>query len=96
MLARAEVGSAYQPARKLWVRARNGHYLPNPNMQLRVAGAWAPVYVVMALDWVDRGCGESEQYRPRPLELVARLGAPLDDDLLADSDSAPGPEVSAD
>ena len=96
VLARAEVGSAYQPARKLWVRARNGHYLPNPNMQLRVAGTWAPVYNVMALDWVDRGCGENEQYRPRPLELVARLGAPLDDDLLADSDSAPGPEVSAD
>ena len=33
VLARAEVGSAYLPARKLWVRARNGHYLPNPALQ---------------------------------------------------------------
>jgi len=50
VLARAEVGSAYQPARKLWVRARNGHYMPNPSMQLRVAGAWTPVYTAMAMD----------------------------------------------
>jgi len=28
VLARSELGSNYQPARQLWVRARNGHYLP--------------------------------------------------------------------
>ncbi|MBL0087687.1 MAG: AAA family ATPase [Ideonella sp.] len=96
VLARAEVGSAYQPARKLWVRARNGHYLPNPDMQLRVAGAWMPVYEAMALGWVDRGCNDGEAYRPSPLELVTRLGAPRSEELLADSGSAPASEVSGD
>lgn len=91
VLARAEVCSTYQPARKLWVRASNGHYLPNPALQLRTADAWTPVYTVMALDWVDRGCGDGELYRPKPLELVAGLGMPIDDDLKDDSDSAPAP-----
>ena len=36
VLARAEVDSAYVPARRLWVRTANGHYLPNPELQLRV------------------------------------------------------------
>jgi hypothetical protein len=74
VLARAEVSSAYQPARKLWVRASNGYYLPNPALQLRSGDTWTPVYNVMALDWVDRGCGDGELYRPKPLELVARAG----------------------
>ncbi|MFM7506101.1 MAG: AAA family ATPase [Rubrivivax sp.] len=74
VLARAEISSAYQPARKLWVRASNGHYLPNPALQLRVGDAWTHVYTVMALDWLDRGCGDGELYRPKPLKLVARLG----------------------
>ena len=73
VLARAEVGSAYQPARKLWVRASNGHYLPNPALQLRTGDAWTPVYTAMALNWVDRGCGDGELYRPKPLALVAGL-----------------------
>jgi hypothetical protein len=30
VLARAEVHSSYQPARRLWVRTKNGHYFPNP------------------------------------------------------------------
>jgi hypothetical protein len=46
----------------------------------------------MAMDWVDRGCGDGELYRPKPLELVARLGFPRQDDLSADSDSAPAPQ----
>jgi hypothetical protein len=73
VLARAEAGSAYQPARKLWVRSSNGYYLPNPAMQLRTGDAWTPVYTAMALDWIDRGCNDAELYRPQPLELVARL-----------------------
>jgi hypothetical protein len=73
VLARAEAGSAYQPARKLWVRFSNGYYLPNPAMQLRTGDAWTPVYTAMALDWIDRGCNDAELYRPQPLELVARL-----------------------
>lgn len=89
VLARAEVGSAYQPARKLWVRASNGHYLPNPALQLRTGDAWTPVYTVMALDWVDRGCGDGELYRPKPLELVARLGTARGEDLGEYGESAP-------
>ena len=80
VLARAEVESAYQPARKLWARAGTGRYLPNPAMQLRIGDGWAPVYEVMALDWVDRGSGEDMWHRTRPLELVARLGSPSKDD----------------
>jgi hypothetical protein len=89
VLARAEIKSAYQPARKLWVRASNGHYLPNPALQLRAGDAWTPVYTVMALDWVDRGCGDGELYRPKPLELVARLGTARSEDLGEVGDSAP-------
>jgi hypothetical protein len=57
VLARAEVHSSYQPARRLWVRTRNGHYFPNPQMRLRVGDGWQPVYERLALQWIDRGCG---------------------------------------
>lgn len=95
VLARAEVSSAYQPARKLWVRASNGHYLPNPALLLRSGDAWKPVYELMALDWVDRGCGDGELYRPKPLGLVARLGAARSADPAEDADSAPVPADDA-
>ena len=60
VLARAEVDSSYQPARKLWARTRNGHYLPNPALLLRgrdeqAEQGWRPVYDALQLDWVDRG-----------------------------------------
>ena len=41
VLARAEVDSAYKPARKLWGRTRNGHYLLNPAMLLRKGETWS-------------------------------------------------------
>jgi hypothetical protein len=72
VLARAEVRSAYQPARRLWVRTRNGHYLPNPQMQLRAGDGWQPVYDRMALTWLDRGCGRDTSYWPRPTKTVGR------------------------
>ncbi len=64
VLARAEVHSPYEPARQLWVRTRNGHYLPNPLMQLRVHGdkdgpGWRPVFEVLNLPWVAAGTTES-------------------------------------
>jgi hypothetical protein len=90
VLARAEVSSTYQPARKLWVRASSGHYLPNPALQLRTADTWTPIYTVMALDWVDRGSGDGELYRPKPLELVAGLGAVSAKDLDEVTESGPG------
>jgi len=73
VLARAEVDSSYKPARKLWARTRNGHYLPNPGMQLRQREGWRPVYDALALDWVDRGSGNESAYRTRPATAVARL-----------------------
>jgi len=89
VLARAEISSAYQPARKLWARASNGYYLPNPALQLRSGDTWTPVYAVMALEWVDRGCGDGELYRPKPLELVASLGTARNEHPGEDGDSAP-------
>jgi len=62
VLARAEVESSYQPARRLWVRWRTGYYMPNPSMRLRVAGAegqseWKPVQEAMALRLILAGNG---------------------------------------
>ena len=70
VLARAEVHSSYQPARRLWVRTKNGHYVPNPEMQLRSGEGWRPVYEQLALAWIDRGCGREVDHRPRPAESV--------------------------
>jgi hypothetical protein len=70
VLAGAEVHSGHQPARRLWVRTRNGRCLPNPQMRLRVGDGWQPVYERLALDWIDRGCGREIDHRPRPLESV--------------------------
>jgi hypothetical protein len=35
VLARAETGSAYKPARKLWQRLEKGYYMPSSDMKLR-------------------------------------------------------------
>jgi hypothetical protein len=70
VLARAEVHSSYQPARRLWVRTKNGHYFPNPDMQLRVGEGWQPVYERLSLTWIDRGCGREIDHRPRPSESI--------------------------
>ena len=77
VLARAESGSTYRPARKLWVRARNGYYLPNPEMQLRVGDSWVPVYEALALAWIDQGCGRDELYGVRPTNIVKQLSEPV-------------------
>ena len=70
VLARAEAHSSYQPARRLWVRTKNGHYFPNPQMQLRAGETWQPVYERLALAWIDRGCGREIDHRPRPVESI--------------------------
>ena len=77
VLARAEVESNYRPARQLWARTRNGHYLPNPAMLLRKGEAWRPVYEALALDWVDRGTGENREFTTRPAVAVSRLAQRL-------------------
>lgn len=63
VLARAEVSSAYQPSRQLWVRASNGHYFPNPDMRVRVPHAaggtegvqWQAMGRAFRLDWLQQG-----------------------------------------
>ena len=75
VLARAEVHSAYQPARQLWVRTRNGHYLPNPLLQLRAYAAgqaqtWRPVFDVLNLGWVDAGTAEQQPWDRGLQDLV--------------------------
>ena len=74
VLARAEVGSSYLPARKLWARTRNGHYLPNPALLLRKGDDWQPVYEALEIEWVDRGLAGSEDiFESRPLAAVEML-----------------------
>ena len=73
VLARSEIDSAYRPVRKLWARTRNGHYLPNPQLMLRKADGWQPVYDALGLDWIDIGCGRDGDVCPRPAAVVARL-----------------------
>ena len=36
VLARAEVGSGYQPARRLWKRSQKGFYVLNPELKVRL------------------------------------------------------------
>ena len=74
VLARAEVDSSYKPARKLWARTKNGHYLPNPAMQLRRSDGWQGVYEALSLEWVDRGTGANgSEFIVRPAALVDRV-----------------------
>jgi hypothetical protein len=75
VLARAERDSRYQPARRLWMRTKNGHYFPNPAMQRREGEGWQPVYDRLALDWIDRGCGGGRDLdpQPRPAASIASL-----------------------
>ncbi|HOE41916.1 MAG TPA: AAA family ATPase [Rhodoferax sp.] len=73
VLARAEVQSQYQPARRLWLRTKNGHYLPNALLQLRTDSSdgpgWTPLPQVLNVPWVDDGT-----YRPdRWVKSLARL-----------------------
>ena len=75
VLARAEVHSAYQPARRLWARTMNGHYLPNPRMQLRGhaegdAPMWRPVLDVLNLPWVNAGTAELEPWGETLMQSV--------------------------
>ena len=59
VLARAEVGSGYRPARKLWRRREIGYYAPDPDMKLRrksVDGVvWIPVADALSLIEVCAG-----------------------------------------
>ena len=79
VLARAEVNSQYQPARKLWVRTKNGHYLPNHAMQLRTQAAnepaWQQVVQVLNLAWVDAGTRRPNVRTPSLAQLLQKADA---------------------
>ena len=61
VLARAEVGSAYRPARKLWKRRETGYYAPAPDLKLRRKTAdgetWTSIAEAMSLAAVADGAG---------------------------------------
>ncbi len=59
VLARAEVHSSYQPSRQLWLRARTGYYVINPDLQLRASStaAWQPWMQWLNQPLVYAGCG---------------------------------------
>jgi len=62
VLARNEPGSSYTPNRKLWVRERQGEYVPNPALLLRVPDAsgepaWRRLDDVLAVDALERHTG---------------------------------------
>jgi hypothetical protein len=81
VLARAQAQSLYQPARRLWVRTANGHYLPNPLLQLRTHTAegpsWRPVFEVLNLPWVDAGSIESDHWYRSLASLVEATTLPV-------------------
>ncbi|RBP06412.1 UvrD-like helicase family protein [Roseiarcus fermentans] len=61
VLARAEVGSAYRPARKLWKRRETGYYVPAPDLRLRRktpdGETWTGIAEAMNLAAVADGAG---------------------------------------
>ena len=61
VLARAEVGSAYRPARKLWKRRETGYYAPAPDLKLRRKTAdgetWTSIAEALSLAAVADGAG---------------------------------------
>lgn len=81
VLARAEVNSAYLPARRLWSRVANGHYLPNPQLQLRRHGAppdapaWRPVYQALNLAWVGQGTQDPQSSGPDLRAVLEQVAA---------------------
>lgn len=75
VLARCEVNSKYRPARRLWIRERQGHYVPNPSLQLRVrqpdgAEHWRPILEALNAAWLDG------QLAPDARGRLSRVPAP--------------------
>ncbi|MBC7610569.1 MAG: AAA family ATPase [Polaromonas sp.] len=92
VLARAELESSYQPARQLWVRVTNGHYLPNPALQLRASNttdtgtAWRPVYDALNLSWLHLGTLHDTYNTERsPQRLVEYMAKRIADGSVGDT-----------
>jgi hypothetical protein len=59
LLARAEIGSAYLPSRKLWLRERRGEYVPNPALAVREVDergeeSWRPILEHLGVELRER------------------------------------------
>jgi hypothetical protein len=78
VMARAEVGSAYRPARKLWKRRETGYYTPAPDLKLRRKTAdgetWTSIADAMNLAAVADGAG-GWFFDVYSLEAVAATGS---------------------
>lgn len=81
VLARSEASSGYRPARRLWVRERLGHYVPNPALLLRErqadgTEAWRPILEFLNAAWLDAQLPADARGRlsrvPLPEPLAAR------------------------
>lgn len=70
VLARGEVDSSYRPPRKLWMRVWHGHYLPNPAMSIRVGEDWRLVYDAFALDWIENGTVDEDNFYGPPSQWL--------------------------
>jgi hypothetical protein len=75
VLARAEASSSYRPARRLWVRERHGHYIPNPALLLRErqadgTEAWRPILEVLNAAWLEA------QLAPEAFGRLSRVPLP--------------------
>ncbi len=73
VLARGEVDSSYKPARKLWRRAQNGHYFPNPDLLVRWGEDWLAVYECLNMPWIDLGTASLNDYGAKPMSTIANL-----------------------
>lgn len=77
VLARSEVHSTYPSSRRLLLRERQGHYLPNPGVQLRVVDPdgterWRPIFEVLNVAWLE------SQILLRTLEQLSRRRSQLE------------------
>ena len=78
VLARAEVSSSYRPARKLWRRERNGHYVPS-DVKIRVASTdgeerFEPLSELMGVDVIEALSRRHAQIYEEP---ARRLGSQI-------------------
>ena len=79
VLARAEIGSSYRPARKLWKRREVGFYVPAPDLKLRRktsdGEAWVSIADALSLKAVCAGSEGSffDEYAVEP-EAQGSLG----------------------
>ncbi len=73
VLARAERDSTYPATRRLWIRERQGHYLPNPALQMKVAGPdggeqWRPILELLNVAWLEAWMAPSARGRLQPID----------------------------